>query len=47
MWHIPDNKEADHAQRVSSTLGFEFPPVMGKYVETVVQGHWERWKRKG
>ena len=47
VWHIPDSEQADHTPQVSSALGFEFPPVMGQYVEMVVHEHWEQWRRQG
>lgn len=44
--YIPKCSEENYSHRVKCELGFEFPPVMGKCVEQLVQEVWTKIKDK-
>ena len=40
--YIPSCSEEDYSRRVKQELGFEFPPVMGRCMEQLVEEIWTK-----
>ena len=47
MSFIPPSPEEDYPALTKSELGFEFPLIMGNYIEETVREKWEEMRSKG